>query len=140
MSSCTVLDAFTWHFCHGPGSHKPHPLVEANFTQPSILHLFLPSAPEVVQSCQDNKDVVCKWWVSETSSACGDAAANLSSSCVAGFLWLDNLGVAANTQQKIVCREVFADLHCSVISNQNQPNPEFCASLSWERLAGNAVW
>lgn len=141
MSSYTVLDAFTWHFYYGPGSHKPHPLVEANFTQPSILDRFLSSALEVVQLCQDNnKDVVREWWVGETSSTYGGGTANLSSSYVAGFLWLDKLGIAANTQQKIVCRQVFAHSYYSVINNQNRPNPDFWTSLLWKRLVGNAVW
>mmetsp|Transcript_16778 Transcript_16778/g.25531 ORF Transcript_16778/g.25531 Transcript_16778/m.25531 type:complete len:525 (-) Transcript_16778:114-1688(-) len=140
MSTYTILDAFTWHFYYGPGSHKPHPLVKANFTQPSILDRFLASAHEVVQLYQDNKDVIRKLWVGETSSTYGGGTANLSSSYVAGFLWLDKLGIAANTQQKAVCRQVFAHSYYSVIDNQNRPNPDFWTSLLWKRLIGNTVW
>ena len=103
-----LLDVLTWHFYYGPGSSRPHGLNASAFSQALTLDRFLHSA-QAVSALQPSQDFSPKFeqlWVGETSSTYGGGTANASSSFVAGFMWLDKLGLAANLGHKVVCRQV----------------------------------
>lgn len=69
----------------------------------------------------------------------GGGTANASAGFSAGFMWLDKLGLAANTGHKVVCRQVFAQSRYSVLGDDNLPNPDYWSSILWRRLVGTTV-
>eukprot|EP00929_Paragymnodinium_shiwhaense_P111287 TRINITY_DN7908_c0_g1_i1.p1 TRINITY_DN7908_c0_g1~~TRINITY_DN7908_c0_g1_i1.p1 ORF type:complete len:499 (-),score=60.24 TRINITY_DN7908_c0_g1_i1:96-1592(-) len=134
-------DVVTFHFYYGPGSHTKHGLHWTDFSKPKILDRFLQRANQAINASS-------KWlshksgrqiWVGETSSTYGGGTANASSSFIAGFMWLDKLGLAARLGLPVVCRQVFAHSQYSVIGYDNVPNPDYYSSLLWRRLVGTKV-
>eukprot|EP01043_Picozoa_sp_COSAG02_P053747 COSAG02_NODE_5982_length_3892_cov_18.035328_1_plen_548_part_00 len=160
-SSGRLLDVLTWHFYYGPGSSRPHGLNVSAFSESSTLDRFLHSAKDVLAlaNSPDSNPKFEELWVGETSSTYGGGTANASSSFVAGFMWLDKLGLAANLGHKVVCRQVrnigdtvarshtdvsmhlqvFAHSRYSVIGDDNLPNPDWWSSVLWRRLVGTKV-
>ena len=101
-----VVDVLTWHFYYGPGSSRPHGLMASAFSKPATLDRFLHAAKEAQELAATARSAgkIKELWVGETSSTYGGGTANASASFVAGFLWVDKLGLAANLGQSVVCR------------------------------------
>jgi heparanase 1 len=133
------LSVLTWHFYYGPGSSSPGSLGEANFSEPSVLDSFLRRASAGAELLKQRPDKMGEMWVGETSSTYGGGSGNLTESFVAGFMWLDKLGLAANLNQSVVCRQTFAHSSYAVVGEDNVPNPDYWTSILWRRLVGNVV-
>jgi heparanase 1 len=132
------INALTWHHYYGPGSGRPNALVEANFSQPAILDRFMDNAASALQLYWQNLPIISKLWLGETSSTYGGGTSNVSNGFVAGFLWLDKLGLASLFQTEVVCRQVFAQARYSILGTDNLPNPDYWTSVLWKRLVGNS--
>ncbi|CAG2214528.1 HPSE [Mytilus edulis] len=74
-----------------------------------------------------------KTWLGETGSAYGGGAPGLSNTYVAGFMWLDKLGISAVGGLDVLIRQTFYGGHYSIIDDEtsdplppaaqnNQPN------------------
>ena len=126
---------------YGPGSSRPHGLTWQQFSSPQVLDYFLREALQVLDSTAEwrSADTRHQLWLGETSSTFGGGTANASSSFIAGFLWLDKLGLAARLGHSVVCRQVFAHGDYAAIGNDDQPNPDYFSSLLWTRLVGRRV-
>lgn len=141
----TPLDVYTYHFYYGPGSSQPHGLDPSNFSTPAVLDRFLTRALEA-QNVSRAVAPASELWCGETSSTYGGGSVNASASFVAGFMWLDKLGVAANLGHRVVVRQTFAHSSYSVIGAQSRhgkwdslPNPDYWSSILWRRLVGSKV-
>ena len=128
----------TWHFYYGPGSSRPHGLSPTNFSSPAVLDKFMTAANSTL-SDWSRAGSSSALWVGETSSTYGGGTSNASASFIAGFMWLDKLGIAARWNQSVVCRQVFAHASYSVIGYDNIPNPDYYTSVLWKRLVGSKV-
>ena len=62
-------------------------------------------------------------WITETGSAWGGGAPGLSDRYLAGFLWLDKLGVAARDGVRLVVRQSLYGGHCGMLDADMRPNP-----------------
>ncbi|XP_069139577.1 heparanase-like isoform X2 [Argopecten irradians] len=79
-------------------------------------------------------------WIGETSSAWGGGAKGLSDRYVAGFMWLDKLGVAASQGIEVVIRQAFYGANYGLIDWQNlEPNPDYWLSVLYKKLVGSKV-
>ena len=139
-------DVFTWHFYYGPGSSRPHGLPGSNFSHPDVLDKFLRSALEArtawdtaAARAKASKQPVPRLWVGETSSTYGGGTSNASASFIAGYMWLDKLGIAARTGNTAVLRQTFGHSSYAVVGSDNLPNPDYWTSLLWQRLIGTRV-
>ena len=139
------LDAFSWHFYYGPGSSRPHGLKPTQFSEPTTLDRFLTDATKAAAIWKANGHGA-KLWLGETSSTYGGGTANASASFVAGFMWLDKLGIAAALGHSAVMRQTFAHSSYSVIGARDHegkwdslPNPDYWSTLLWRRLVGKQV-
>lgn len=77
-----------------------------DFLSPEVLDSFataIHDVLEIVEATVPGKKV----WLGETSSAYGGGAPQLSNTYVAGFMWLDKLGLAARRGIDVVMRQVF---------------------------------
>ncbi|XP_076105371.1 heparanase-like isoform X2 [Mytilus galloprovincialis] len=81
-----------------------------------------------------------KVWLGETSSAWGGGAAGLSDRYVAGFMWLDKLGVSASLGIEVVIRQDFYGNNYGLIDPKTlDPNPDLWSSYLFKILVGKSV-
>ncbi|CAG5132598.1 unnamed protein product [Candidula unifasciata] len=79
--------------------------------------------------------------LSETSSCYGGGAVNKSNAYVAGFMWLDKLGVAGLYGLPRVFRQTFIGGSYELVSSRTfNPNPDFYLSLLFKRLVEGPVF
>ncbi|XP_048250525.1 heparanase-like isoform X2 [Haliotis rufescens] len=79
-------------------------------------------------------------WLWETSSFYGGGTPALSDRYVAGFLWLDKLGVASRMGLKGVLRQSYYGHNYSLIEmNTFEPYSDYWLTLLYKRLVGNKV-
>ncbi|KAG7163298.1 Heparanase-like [Homarus americanus] len=87
----------------------------------------------------------CRWCPTglvlpaETGSAWGGGASGLSNAYVAGFMWLDKLGVAARGGVDLVARQTLYEGCYAMIDNNLVPNPDYWLSVLYKRLVGGRV-
>ncbi|KAH9514040.1 hypothetical protein Btru_030058, partial [Bulinus truncatus] len=77
--------------------------------------------------------------LSETSSCFNGGAPGLSDRFVAGFLWLDKLGLSALYGLSHVFRHTFFGGSYSLISNELEPRPDFYLSVLFKKLVAGPV-
>ncbi|GFO07154.1 heparanase [Plakobranchus ocellatus] len=78
--------------------------------------------------------------LTETSSAFGGGAEGLSNGYVAGFLWLDKLGLSAKHGVTHLFRQTFFGGRYSLIDMKLNPNPDFFLTLLYKRLIEGPVF
>ncbi|XP_053407885.1 heparanase-like isoform X2 [Mercenaria mercenaria] len=81
-----------------------------------------------------------KVWLGETSSAWRGGAPGLSDRYVAGFMWLDKLGMSARDGIDALIRQTFYGGHYSLLDHETcDPNPDYWLTLLYKLLVGNKV-
>ncbi|KAK6185995.1 hypothetical protein SNE40_008115 [Patella caerulea] len=78
-------------------------------------------------------------WLGETSSGYGGGTPNLADRYVAGFMWLDKLGVSASRGIKGVFRQTLFGGNYALVSDSNIPNPDYWLTVLYKRLVGSPV-
>lgn len=82
-----------------------------------------------------------KFWLGETSSAYGGGVAGLSDRYLAGFMWLDKLGISASLGIGTVVRQDFYGGNYGLIDTKTlDPNPDFWLSYLYNTLVGKSVF
>eukprot|EP01084_Bolivina_argentea_P171960 297907_1 len=75
----------------------------------------------------------------ETGPANHGGAQNLTDSYVAGFFWLDKLGVASAMGIHAVCRQDFWGTNYELIYNDYTATPDYWSAYIFKNLVGNQV-
>ncbi|KAL4366729.1 hypothetical protein GQ457_05G020720 [Hibiscus cannabinus] len=79
-------------------------------------------------------------WVSESSGAFNSGSKDVSPTFVDGFLYLDQMGMAATYDQKVFCRQALIGGNYSLLSATTFiPNPDYYGAILWHRLTGSIV-
>ncbi|KAM7447741.1 hypothetical protein ABFA07_004084 [Porites harrisoni] len=97
-----VIDAVTWHQYYLDKRN----CTEKDFYNPNVLDKFLREL-EAANDVLDKTAPGIPRWMGETGSAFGGGAPGLSDRYVAGFMWLDKLGLAARLGHEVVIRQSF---------------------------------
>ncbi|CAM9461250.1 unnamed protein product [Lampetra planeri] len=134
-SAKDAIEAVTWHQYYMNGRTA----TLDNFMDPQILDSLaaeISAVQEVVNKEAPGKAI----WLGETSSAWGGGAPGLSDTFVAGFMWLDKLGMAARMGVDVVVRQAFFG-HGSynLVDDHLNPLPDYWLSLLHKRLVGGRV-
>ncbi|XP_011155752.1 heparanase isoform X1 [Solenopsis invicta] len=78
-------------------------------------------------------------WLSETSTAFGGGAPELSDRFVAGFLWLDKLGYSAKAGLNVVTRQSLFGGNYAMVSPDLVPNPDWWVSVFYKQFVSEKV-
>ncbi|XP_036385326.1 heparanase [Megalops cyprinoides] len=134
-SGAKAIDACTWHHYYVNG--RDTSLEE--FLDPEVLDTLAIKINEVLQTIElvsPGKKV----WLGETSSAYGGGALGLSDRFVAGFMWLDKLGLAAKLGLDVIIRQVLIGSGTYHLVDANlDPLPDYWLSVLYKRLVGPEV-
>ncbi|KAM8828330.1 heparanase [Spinachia spinachia] len=135
QSGSPAVDAVTWHHYYVNGRDTS---VE-DFLDPQVLDSLILKTKDVLEEVQmvsPEKPV----WLGETSSAFGGGATGLSDTFVAGFMWLDKLGLSARLGMAVVMRQVFIGSGSYHLLDENlDPLPDYWLSVLYKRLVGPEV-
>ncbi|CDQ84222.1 unnamed protein product [Oncorhynchus mykiss] len=130
-SGAEAIDACTWH----------HYYVNRRYTSlkyfldPEVLNTLALKTHEVMETV-DLASPGKKVWLGETSSAYGGGAKGLSDTFVAGFMWLDKLGLGLD----VVIRQVLIGSGTYHLVDDNlNPLPDYWLSALYKRLVGPEV-
>jgi heparanase 1 len=128
------FSATTYHQYYGNGHTGTLPEFYDIDKLDSFIHeaVFFQSATELLQP-------QASVWLGETSSLYDGGTPHLSDSYVAGFMWLDKLGVAAAVGHKRVFRQAFIGGFCSLLDRNQDPLPDYWLSVLYKRLVGTKV-
>ncbi|KAL8612832.1 hypothetical protein ACOMHN_038087 [Nucella lapillus] len=132
-----IVDAVTLH--HYYFNVKTHGASVSDFVNTTILNsLFLEisTAQAIAQALAPELPL----WFSETSSVSGGGLAGVSDGYVAGFMWLDKLGLSALLGLKAVLRQSFLGGNYALVSDDLDPYPDYFLTLLYKRLVQGYVF
>lgn len=111
----------------------------ADFVSVSHLDSLIPQINESLEIVHQYLGADAYDILGETSSTYGGGTANLSAGFVAGFLWLDKLGLASGLGLHVVARQDFWGGNYGLIGNGKDfnPNPDYWSSYLFKNLVGN---
>uniref|UniRef100_A0A8C9W062 Heparanase n=1 Tax=Scleropages formosus TaxID=113540 RepID=A0A8C9W062_SCLFO len=134
-TAAKAIDACTWHHYYVNGREASM----EDFLSPKVLDTLTTKITKVLQTvtlASPGKKV----WLGETSSAYGGGATGLSDTFVAGFMWLDKLGLAAKLGIDVVVRQVLIGSGTYHMVDANlDPLPDYWLSILYKRLVGPEV-
>ncbi|XP_031658932.1 heparanase isoform X1 [Oncorhynchus kisutch] len=169
-SGAEAIDACTWHHYYVNGRDtsledfldpevlntlalKTHEVMEVMKKKLTNVHVYK-CTMNVLQFSKDFKWFFCfvcpqtielispgkKVWLGETSSAYGGGAKGLSDTFVAGFMWLDKLGLGAKLGLDVLIRQVLIGSGTYHLVDENlDPLPDYWLSVLYKRLVGPEV-
>ncbi|XP_067658193.1 heparanase-like [Haliotis asinina] len=133
-----AVDKISFHQYY-TSDRTPHPQL-SNFTDSTLMDTL-------VSYIQTGLDVARRTnpltpiWLGETSSCSPSGAPGMSDRYVAGFLWLDKLGIAARMGLKAVLRQDFyAESYALIDTGTFDPLPDYWLTVLYKRLVGGAVF
>ncbi|XP_028408537.1 heparanase-like [Dendronephthya gigantea] len=112
----------------------------SKFYDPKILDDLITEIQQVESIMKESGASSIDSWLGETSSAYGGGVPGVSNSFIAGFMWLDKLGVAARLKQSVVIRQTFYSGSYSLINSKNlDPFPDYWSAFLYKTLVGSRV-
>ncbi|XP_070184830.1 heparanase-like [Littorina saxatilis] len=111
----------------------------SNFTDTAVLDSLAGHVDDVLNQSR-SVDPQLPLWLSETSSSSGGGTPGISDRFVAGFLWLDKLGVCASKGIQTLLRQDFFGGSYPLIDHALNPNPDFWLTVLYKRIVRGAVF
>ncbi|XP_077992425.1 heparanase-like isoform X1 [Glandiceps talaboti] len=133
-SSGNTTNATTWHhyyLCSKPSTVESFIDVN-NFL---LLPKQIKAVTEVVNRHRPGSAV----WLGETGTTCSTGTSLLSKTYVAGFMWMDKLGIAASLGLDVVVRQTFYGGEQGLLEEDFTPLPDYWLSVLYKRLVGQIV-
>ncbi|KAK1125195.1 hypothetical protein K0M31_006535 [Melipona bicolor] len=124
----------TWHQYYLNGREAQ--LID--FTNLSTFN-YLPKQIKSMQEAIKSSGELIPMWLSETSTAYGGGAPELSDRFVAGFLWLDKLGYSAIAGLNVVTRQSLFGGNYAMIGPDLMPNPDWWVSVIYKKFVSEKV-
>lgn len=128
------VDYVTWHqyYLNGRKARVEDFLNPETF---NYLQMQIQSMKDIIKSSSKN----ILMWLSETSTAYGGGAPELSDRFVAGFLWLDKLGYSARSGLNVVTRQSFFGGNYAMVGPDLTPNPDWWVSVVYKEFVSERV-
>ena len=129
------IDGMTYHQYYTNNQAKV-----TEFYNPVILDALITEMQQVKKIMIESGTSSIEPWLGETSSAYGGGVPGVSNSYIAGFMWLDKLGVAARLKHKVVVRQTFYGGWYSLINRKTlDPFPDYWSAFLYKKLVGSRV-
>ncbi|XP_011298477.1 heparanase [Fopius arisanus] len=128
------VDFVTWHQYYLNGREAK----VMDFIDPAVFNR-LPAEINAFQRAINISGRDIKMWLSETSTAYGGGAPELSDRYVAGFLWLDKLGYSASAGVNVVIRQTLFGGNYAMVGKDLVPNPDWWVSVLYKKLVSENV-
>lgn len=109
-----------------------------DFLNPEIFNI-LPSQIKSIQQVINSVKRNISMWLSETGSAFGGGAPDMSNRFVGGFLFLDKLGYSASVGLQVIIRQSFFGGNYAMVGADIQPNPDWWISVLYKNFVSNKV-
>ncbi|XP_064601640.1 heparanase-like [Liolophura sinensis] len=132
------ISAMTFHHYYMNG----HKATRRDFIDTTRLDSFIPdmtSAQEILRNLSRGTQ---KFWVGETSSAYDGGVPGVSNTFIAGFMWLDKLGLAAYYGAEVVLRQDFVGGSYGLVEYSDgvfSVNPDYWLTVLYKNLVGQIV-
>ncbi|XP_076395174.1 heparanase-like [Megachile rotundata] len=124
----------TWHQYYLNGREAK----VTDFINISVFN-YLPQQIKSIKKAIQLSGKNISMWLSETSTAYGGGAPNLSDRFVAGFLWLDKLGYSASANLNVVTRQSLFGGNYAMIGPDLIPNPDWWVSVIYKQFVSEKV-
>ena len=112
----------------------------SKFYNPDTLDDLITEMQQVQSIMKESGASSIKLWLGETSSAYDGGVPGVSDSYVAGFMWLDKLGIAARLRHDVVIRQTFYGGSYSLTNTKTlDPFPDYWSSFLHKNLVGSRV-
>ncbi|KAJ8298857.1 hypothetical protein KUTeg_022917 [Tegillarca granosa] len=130
-----AINASTFHHYYG---------YEGNFNlldflNPKILDNLIPEINIAKKYTKEYCPEGTQVWLGETSSVWGEGKPGYSDRYVAGFMWLDKLGLSAQLGIDTVMRQDFYGGQYGLLNSDGFPNPDYWLTLLYKLLVGSKV-
>uniref|UniRef100_A0A914CX53 Uncharacterized protein n=1 Tax=Acrobeloides nanus TaxID=290746 RepID=A0A914CX53_9BILA len=79
-------------------------------------------------------------WNSETAIDWCSCAKGYSDTFLAGFLWLDKLGLSALYGMEMVLRQCLYGAYFGILNHENKPRNDYWLSFLYKKLVGTQVY
>ncbi|XP_067658194.1 heparanase-like [Haliotis asinina] len=131
-----AVDRITFHHYYTNGDTAQL----SNFTDPKLMDTLVTNIQTALDVTRRTNPLT-PVWLGETSSCYHGGARGISDRYVAGFLWLDKLGIAARMGLKVVLRQDFYVDNYPLIDDETfDPLPDYWLTVLYKRLVGGAVF
>ncbi|XP_067658868.1 heparanase-like [Haliotis asinina] len=131
-----AVDRITFHQYYTNG----HTAQLSDFTDSKLMDKLV-SVVETGLGVSRRTNPLTPVWLGETSSCYDGGAPGISDRYVAGFLWLDKLGIAARMGLKAVLRQDFyAGSYALIDTDTFDPLPDYWLTVLYKRLVGGGVF
>ncbi|ELT94291.1 hypothetical protein CAPTEDRAFT_160540 [Capitella teleta] len=131
-----VIDYLTFHTYYlNLETAKPE-----DFTNYKLMDTLAQQVDEVRSSIYTAHKIRKDIWLGESGTCLGGTKGVEFCQCyLAGFLWLDKLGLAASMDVKVVIRQVLYDGVDGLLDKHMNIMPDYWLSVLFKKLAGNRV-
>ncbi|KAL3266591.1 hypothetical protein HHI36_010755 [Cryptolaemus montrouzieri] len=130
-----VIDVISWHQYYFNGrTADAH-----DFLDPEIFNILAWQISKICKIKTDMNLTEKPLWLAETSSAWGGGSPLFSDRFIAGFIWLDKLGLSAKMGIDIVIRQSIFNGYYALIGDDYNPNPDYWISILYKKLVGQEV-
>ncbi|XP_033209706.1 heparanase-like isoform X2 [Belonocnema kinseyi] len=128
------VDFVTWHQYYLNGREAQ----VQDFIKPEVFNILsnqIKSVANAINAAGKNTPM----WLSETGTAFGGGAPEISNRFVAGFLFLDKLGYSASAGLQVVIRQSFFGGNYAMVGSDLTPNPDWWVSVIYKQFVSNRV-
>ena len=130
-----TIDAFAWHQYYINGKEAK----EEDFINPEVLDKFV-GENKYMKDVLNENNFTKPVWLTETGSAWGGGAKDLSDRFAGMFPYVDKLGVSGENCIQVVARQdLFGGRYAMVNKTGFSPHPEYYAAVLFKRLAARGV-
>ncbi|KAK7101418.1 heparanase-like [Littorina saxatilis] len=131
-----VVDAASFHHYYYPDTNTDPNL----FTSIKTMDTFYRYALDPAMTQSRQVDPQLPVWLSETSSTYVNGVHNVADRFVAGFLWLDKLGLCALHGVKAVIRQDLYGETYSILDKNGDPRPDYWLTVLYKRIVRGHVF
>ncbi|CAK9302898.1 unnamed protein product [Gordionus sp. m RMFG-2023] len=135
-----AVQKVSWHHYYLDGRTS----IPSDFVDPNVLNLFVNDAKAMNSILElANRDRTSRYkykaWLGEGGSTYGGGTMGVSDRFIAGFMFLDKLGVCATHGIEVFMRQSLVNGRYALIGQDSVPNPDYWIAILFKRLVGPKV-